>query len=93
MLPQWDPGAHIDLPVPGVGPRQYSLCGDPLDRRLWRVGVLNVPDGRGGSRYLHESLTDASTIRVWGPRNHFRLLPAETTYLSSAESESHRSSR
>ena len=76
-LPPWEPGAHIDLLVPGVGPRQYSLCGDPSDRRLWRVGVLNEPDGRGGSHHLYENLTDGSTIRVRGPRNHFRLLPAE----------------
>lgn len=76
-LPQWSAGAHIDLLVPGVGPRQYSLCGDPSDRRHWRIGVLNEPDGRGGSRYLHENLAKESTIRVRGPRNHFRLEPSD----------------
>jgi ferredoxin-NADP reductase len=76
-LPQWQPGAHVDLLVPVVGPRQYSLCGDPSDRRHWRVGVLNEPSGRGGSLYLHENLTVESTIRVRGPRNHFRLLPSD----------------
>jgi ferredoxin-NADP reductase len=75
-LPHWEPGAHIDLLVPGAGPRQYSLCGEPSDRRHWRIGVLNEPGGRGGSRYLHENLAAESRIRVRGPRNHFRLLPS-----------------
>ena len=28
-LPKVRPGAHLDLQVPGVGGRAYSLCGDP----------------------------------------------------------------
>ena len=31
-LPSWQPGAHIDLLLPGGLTRQYSLCGDPRDR-------------------------------------------------------------
>ncbi|WP_461186624.1 PDR/VanB family oxidoreductase [Arthrobacter sp. Z4-13] len=76
-LPPWQPGAHIDVLVPGIGPRQYSLCGDPSDDRRWRIGVLHEPQGSGGSRYLHENLVDGSPIRVRGPRNHFSLLPSE----------------
>jgi ferredoxin-NADP reductase len=28
-LPSWQPGAHIDLLLPGGLIRQYPLCGDP----------------------------------------------------------------
>jgi ferredoxin-NADP reductase len=76
-LPPWQPGAHIDLLVPDIGPRQYSLNGDPADSRYWRVGVHKELDGRGGSQYLHEMLAEGSPIRVRGPRNHFNLLPSE----------------
>lgn len=77
-LPPWEPGAHIDLLLPpDVGPRQYSLCGDPSNRKEWRVGVLKVPAGGGGSRHVHERLADGSPIRVRGPRNHFRLVPSD----------------
>ena len=31
-LPDWQPGAHIDLHLGLDRPRQYSLCGIPADR-------------------------------------------------------------
>ncbi|WP_019927416.1 PDR/VanB family oxidoreductase [Nocardia sp. BMG111209] len=75
-LPQWGPGAHIDLHLPGGRTRQYSLCGDPGDRRQWRIAVLREPAGRGGSRYLHDEVTTASRLRVGMPRNNFPLIDA-----------------
>jgi ferredoxin-NADP reductase len=74
-LPEWEPGAHIDLILPGGLTRQYSLCGDPADRCAWRVAVLREPGGRGGSRYVHDALDGG--VRIRGPRNHFPLLPAQ----------------
>jgi ferredoxin-NADP reductase len=75
-LPAWEPGAHIDVALPGGLTRQYSLCGDPADRRTWRLGVLREADSRGGSRHLHDSLAEGETIRVGGPRNNFPLVEA-----------------
>jgi ferredoxin-NADP reductase len=75
-LPAWTPGAHIDLiPAEGVV-RQYSLCGDPADRAVWRLAVLREPDGRGGSRAVHDKLGEGDLVEVRGPRNHFPLEPA-----------------
>ncbi|WP_297651065.1 PDR/VanB family oxidoreductase [Pseudonocardia sp.] len=74
-LPPWEPGAHVDLVTP-EGPRQYSLCGDPADEGVWRIGVLREPDGRGGSAFVHDELLPGATVRVRGPRNHFPLLPS-----------------
>jgi ferredoxin-NADP reductase len=75
-LPAWAPGAHIDVELPGGLTRQYSLCGDPADRTRWRIGVLREADGRGGSRWIADELTEGTTLRVRGPRNNFPLLPA-----------------
>jgi ferredoxin-NADP reductase len=75
-LPDWTPGAHIDLVLTDELTRQYSLCGDPDDRTTWRIGVLREPDGRGGSAYVHDKLSTGATVRVRGPRNHFPLEPA-----------------
>ncbi len=75
-LPEWTAGAHIDLLVSDQLVRQYSLCGDPADRSLWRVGVLLDPAGSGGSVYIHEKLNVGSKIRALGPRNHFILTPS-----------------
>jgi ferredoxin-NADP reductase len=75
-LPSWRPGAHVDLCLTPELVRQYSLCGDPADRRRWRLAVLREPDGRGGSRYVHERLAVGDRLTVDGPRNHFELLGA-----------------
>jgi ferredoxin-NADP reductase len=77
-LPRWEPGAHVDLLLPGDLPRQYSLCGDPADLYTWRLGVLDEPQSRGGSRYVHQELHPGTPVRVRGPRNHFPLLPSPT---------------
>jgi ferredoxin-NADP reductase len=75
-LPIWRPGAHIDLLLDEELVRQYSLCGNPADRRAWQVAVLREPAGRGGSALVHDNLTEGTTVRVRGPRNHFPLQPA-----------------
>jgi len=73
-LPEWSPGAHIDLIMGDGLTRQYSLCGSTGDRAQWRVGVLLDPDSRGGSKFVHEQLHEGATVRVRGPRNHFPLV-------------------
>jgi len=72
-LPEWAPGAHIDLVLGDDLIRQYSLCGDACDRTRWRIGVLREPESRGGSQFLHESVQQGSTLIARGPRNHFPL--------------------
>ena len=64
-------GPNFDGPT-----RQYSLCGDCSDRRTWRLGILREPDGRGGSRYVHDTLQAGDTVRIRGPRNNFALIDA-----------------
>ncbi|WP_067822082.1 PDR/VanB family oxidoreductase [Nocardia inohanensis] len=78
MLPEWTPGAHIDLAAGPAGTRQYSLCGDPADRRRWRIAILREPAGRGGSEYLHRTALPGTDVRVSLPRNHFELTPSES---------------
>lgn len=75
-LPRWEPGAHIDLLLNDGMTRQYSLCGDPSDSGVWRVGVLLDPNSRGGSQYVHTNLNEGAMVRVRGPRNHFPLVDA-----------------
>lgn len=73
-LPEWAPGAHIDLLMTPSLVRQYSLCGDTANRGEWQVGVLLDPNSRGGSQFVHDKLHEGSTVRVRGPRNHFPLV-------------------
>lgn len=73
-LQPWAPGAHLDLLLPSGLVRQYSLCGDPLDRECYRIAVLREVEGRGGSRELHDGDLVGHEIGVRGPRNHFQLV-------------------
>jgi len=75
-LPEWAPGAHVDLHLPGGHLRQYSLCGDPADRERWQVAVLREPEGRGGSACVHDKVAVGDELPVGGPRNHFPLVDA-----------------
>ena len=76
-LPDWTPGAHIDLVLPDGTTRQYSLCGDRFDAHTYRVGVLREPAGRGGSAYVHDVLQAGDVVGVGGPRNNFALVPSQ----------------
>ncbi len=75
-LPEWAPGAHITLVLPGGTTRQYSLCGDPADRDRYEVAVLRDPASRGGSEWLHTTLAVGDRLEIWPPANHFPLAPA-----------------
>lgn len=75
-LPAWTPGAHVDAHV-GGHIRQYSLCGDPQCADRYRIGVLNEPSSRGGSRHVHTALRPGQQVTVSQPRNHFALENAE----------------
>ncbi|MGW8883793.1 PDR/VanB family oxidoreductase [Streptomyces sp. NPDC055749] len=75
-LPAWTPGAHLDVHVGGQI-RQYSLCGDPHTGDVYRIGVLNEPASRGGSRHVHTQLRPGQRVTVSEPRNHFALEDAD----------------
>lgn len=76
-LPQWTPGAHIEIDLPGGLTRQYSLVGEAGVSDAWRFAVLRERFSRGGSEYLHTALAVGDLITVRGPRNNFRLRTAE----------------
>ncbi|ADI04539.1 oxidoreductase [Streptomyces bingchenggensis BCW-1] len=76
-LPSWEPGAHVELTLPSGLRRAYSLCGDVADTESWTVAVHRVPDGRGGSREIHDTALVGRELKVRGPVNRFPLVPAE----------------
>lgn len=76
-LPEWEPGAHVDLELQDGLVRQYSLCGDPADRSRFQLAVLREPESRGGSSHVHDVLAEGDSVRIRGPRNHFPLEKAK----------------
>lgn len=72
LLPPFTAGAHIDVHLTNKVVRQYSLCNDPSERHRYVIGVLHDPQGRGGSRAIHE-MKVGDAVRISAPRNHFEL--------------------
>lgn len=74
-LPAFEAGAHVDIHIaPGLV-RQYSLCSDPADARVYRLGVLKDPASRGGSIGVHDLLLEGRQVQISAPRNLFPLTP------------------
>ncbi|HEX6450333.1 MAG TPA: PDR/VanB family oxidoreductase [Trebonia sp.] len=70
-LRRWYPGAHLQLELPSGTIRHYSLNGDPADRGTYRIAVRRIENGGGGSKEIHDTLTQGTEIRVAGPVNAF----------------------
>ncbi|AKJ66973.1 ferredoxin [Pandoraea thiooxydans] len=72
-LPTWEPGSHIDLHLGEDMIRQYSLCGSLADTSAYEVAVKLEPESRGGSKFVHSSLSEGCELTISAPRNHFRV--------------------
>ncbi|MFP2431020.1 PDR/VanB family oxidoreductase [Enterobacter ludwigii] len=82
-LPDWQPGAHIDVHLPCGLVRQYSLTG-ASDSECYLICVGREAASRGGSRYVHETLRPGQKLLISSPRNLFALHEAERFLLLAA---------
>ncbi|QBR52236.1 PDR/VanB family oxidoreductase [Erwinia sp. QL-Z3] len=82
-LPGWLPGAHIDLFIPEIGPRQYSLCGEHGDAEYYEICVKLAELSSGGSQHIHHHFKPGDSLTISAPRNHFPL-PDAPRYLLMA---------
>lgn len=72
-LPQYEPGAHVDVTGPTGVMRQYSLCGPLDDLHAYTIAVKKEPSSRGGSTALHDAVQVGSELEIGVPRNLFAL--------------------
>lgn len=80
-LPKIEAGAHIDVHLPNGLVRQYSLCQNPKQEGIFRLGILKDPESRGGSICAFDELQEGTQLKVSAPRNLFALDEAEHTVL------------
>lgn len=73
LLPQWEPGSHVDVKLPDGRLRQYSLVGDPDDLAQYTIIIKKELQGRGGSEWLFDRLRLGDFLRVSKPRNNFSV--------------------
>lgn len=83
-LPKWRPGAHVNVQVPGLGPRAYSLCGDTVSAATWEIAVKREAASRGGSTWLHDVLKAGDRIATSIPKCTFSLVPDAARHVMIA---------
>ncbi|MDO8319906.1 pyridoxamine 5'-phosphate oxidase family protein [Rhodoferax sp.] len=76
-LPPYRAGAHIRVPVVlpdgSTSTRTYSLTDAANGLEQYRIAVLRIDDGDGGSRALHDGWQLGTRLNVDAPGNHFPL--------------------
>ncbi|MBB6405369.1 PDR/VanB family oxidoreductase [Arthrobacter sp. AZCC_0090] len=80
-LPEWQPGAHLEIILPSGMVRHYSLCSDPRKLLKYRLAILRETGGRGGSEELHSEARLGTKLTARGPRNHFKMEDGAKHYL------------
>lgn len=71
-LPDYAPGAHIDVRLPSGLLRQYSLWERAAATERYKIAVLREDMGRGGSAEVHD-LALGQALEISAPRNTFAL--------------------
>ena len=51
------------------------------DQHCYEIAILKEDDGRGGSKFLHETLKSDDMAQIVGPKNHFRLDESVDHYI------------
>lgn len=80
-LPSIEAGSHIDVHLPNGLIRQYSLCQDPKQAGIFRLGILRDPASRGGSNCAFDDIKTGMLLQVSAPRNLFPLVDASHSIL------------
>lgn len=80
-LPPFEPGAHVEVLLPGGLVRHYSLVNDWRETDRYVIAVCRTADSRGGSDFLHASVRRGTKLKISAPRNNFPLSPDAGRYL------------
>lgn len=61
--------------------RQYSLCNAPSDSDKYQIAVLRDGEGRGGSKAIHDLVSQGDVLEISSPKNHFALAKHASHHL------------
>lgn len=73
-LTQFSGGSHVMVCMRADGHlfrNPYSLMSNPSDPSSYEIGVLKVPESRGGSEFMHERIQVGSELEISEPLNLF----------------------
>ncbi|MDR3476271.1 MAG: Rieske 2Fe-2S domain-containing protein [Devosia sp.] len=72
-LPTFQPGAHIDVHLPGGLVRQYSITNGPGELLHYAIAVKREAASSGGSIALCDTIRVGDVLAISEPRNNFPL--------------------
>lgn len=73
-LPPVDPGAHVDVFMPGDISRSYSLSNISDNSGTYRLTIARDVNSQGGSIYLHDTIKVGATLQISIQHNNFELV-------------------
>ncbi len=74
-LPSFEPGAHVDVHLPGGIQRSYSLLNNARERHRYVIGIKREAASKGGSAWMHDHARTGALIDISAPSNQFALCP------------------
>lgn len=74
VLPDFAPGAYVDVRLPEGWVRSYSLIRHAADGSSYRIAVKREAQGRGGSAALHDNIKVGAQLLVSSPKGDFTLV-------------------
>ncbi|MDR4306226.1 oxidoreductase [Chelatococcus sambhunathii] len=83
-LPPFSAGAHVVVTMDDHGRRirnPYSLIDRAEDGSSYRIGVLRVPNSRGGSKFMHENVKAGDRLVITMPVNLFPIVRTGRKHL------------
>ena len=78
-LPSFVPGSHLVVDCGGRA-NAYSLVGESVSPSSYEISVLQVPEGAGGSQWIH-GLVVGAEIEARVPRSAFAPIATATRHL------------
>jgi vanillate O-demethylase ferredoxin subunit len=80
-LPEFSAGSHIDIKFNDELRRSYSLTNAPSTQGKYVIAVLEEVDSKGGSRWMHNDVSEGDVVTVTRPENNFELVKNASEHL------------
>ncbi|MEL6867116.1 MAG: fatty acid desaturase, partial [Bacteroidota bacterium] len=80
-FPPFTPGAHIHVYLPSGKVRSYSLVNPSYEKNRYQIAVKLEPNGRGGSKEMHEYILVGTSLEISTPKNNFVLYENVQRYI------------
>ena len=81
VLPPFTAGSHINISLPSGKVRSYSCVNPPYENNKYQIAVKLETNGRGGSKEMHEQISEGALLTISSPKNNFVLYENVRKYL------------